>query len=116
MQIAIPKEIKNHEYRITLTPTGARELVARGHQVTIQAGADAGAGFSDADYTAADAHLQADGAKVWDGAELILKVKEPQAEDVHFAVGLNVHDGQVTYAAVAEAFGLESLATTNLLK
>lgn len=44
MQIAVPKEIKNHEYRVALTPTGARELVGRGHTVTVQAGAGEGAG------------------------------------------------------------------------
>jgi alanine dehydrogenase len=82
MQIGIPKEIKNHEYRVALTPTGARELVGRGHQVTVQAGAGEGAGFADADYAAAGAVLEADVAKVWASAELILKVKEPQAEEV----------------------------------
>ena len=82
MQIGVPKEIKNHEYRVALTPTGARELVGRGHQVTVQAGAGEGAGFADADYAAAGAVLEADVAKVWSGAELILKVKEPQAEEV----------------------------------
>ncbi|HSP57035.1 MAG TPA: alanine dehydrogenase [Halomonas sp.] len=82
MQIGVPKEIKNHEYRVALTPTGARELVGRGHQVTVQAGAGEGAGFADADYAAAGAVLEADVAKVWGGAELILKVKEPQAEEV----------------------------------
>jgi len=82
MQIAVPKEIKNHEYRVALTPTGTRELVARGHRVTVQSGAGEGAGFPDAAYEAAGAHLEADVAKVWDDAELILKVKEPQAEEV----------------------------------
>ncbi|PRY70831.1 alanine dehydrogenase [Halomonas ventosae] len=82
MQIAVPKEIKNHEYRVALTPTGARELVGRGHTVTVQAGAGEGAGFSDAAYEAAGARLEADVARVWEGAELILKVKEPQAEEV----------------------------------
>jgi alanine dehydrogenase len=65
MQIAIPKEIKNHEYRIALPPAGARELVARGHPVTVRVGADDGAGFSDAEYAAAGARLEADVAKVW---------------------------------------------------
>ncbi|APE31227.1 alanine dehydrogenase [Halomonas aestuarii] len=82
MQIAVPKEIKNHEYRVALTPSGARELVGRGHQVTVQAGAGEGAGFHDAAYEAAGASLEADVAKVWSEAELILKVKEPQAEEV----------------------------------
>ncbi len=82
MQIAIPKEIKNHEYRVALTPTGARELVARGHQVTVQAGAGEGAGFPDDAYAAVGARLEADVAAVWESGELILKVKEPQAEEV----------------------------------
>ncbi|MDL4861858.1 alanine dehydrogenase, partial [Halomonas elongata] len=82
MKIAVPKEIKNHEYRVALTPSGARELVGRGHDVIVQAAAGEGAGFSDADFEAAGARLEADVAKLWDDAELILKVKEPQAEEV----------------------------------
>ncbi|MFY0989355.1 alanine dehydrogenase [Halomonas sp. C05BenzN] len=82
MKIAVPKEIKNHEYRVALTPTGARELVGRGHAVTVQAGAGEGAGFADAAYEAAGARLEADVATVWNDAELILKVKEPQPEEV----------------------------------
>ncbi|MDI5932281.1 alanine dehydrogenase [Halomonas kalidii] len=82
MKIAVPKEIKNHEYRVALTPTGARELVARGHQVTVQSGAGEGAGFPDSDYETAGARLEADVSAVWSDAELILKVKEPQAEEV----------------------------------
>ncbi|RCV89138.1 alanine dehydrogenase [Billgrantia montanilacus] len=82
MKIAVPKEIKNHEYRVALTPSGARELVARGHSVTVQAGAGEGAGFPDASYEAAGASLEANVDAVWRDAELILKVKEPQAEEV----------------------------------
>jgi len=82
MHIAIPKEIKNHEYRVALTPSGARELIGRGHTVTIQTGAGEGAGFADATYTAAGAQIENDVAKLWSNAELILKVKEPQAEEV----------------------------------
>jgi len=82
MQIAVPKEIKNHEYRVALTPTGARELVGRGHSVTVQAGAGEGAGFADAAFEAVGAQIEADVAKLWDDAELILKVKEPQPEEV----------------------------------
>lgn len=82
MKIAVPKEIKNHEYRVALTPTGARELVSRGHSVTVQAGGGEGAGFSDADYEAAGARLEANVDTLWADAELILKVKEPQSEEV----------------------------------
>ncbi|WP_111412862.1 alanine dehydrogenase [Billgrantia lactosivorans] len=82
MKIAVPKEIKNHEYRVALTPTGARELAARGHSVTVQAGAGEGAGFTDADFEAAGARLEVSVDALWADAELILKVKEPQAEEV----------------------------------
>ena len=82
MKIAVPKEIKNHEYRVALTPTGARELAARGHSVTVQVGAGEGAGFADTDYEAAGARLEADVDTLWGEAELILKVKEPQPEEV----------------------------------
>ncbi|PRY63081.1 alanine dehydrogenase [Vreelandella songnenensis] len=82
MQIGVPKEIKNHEYRVALTPTGARELVGQGHTVTVQAGAGEGAGFSDGDFEAAGAQIEGDIDALWQGAELILKVKEPQPEEV----------------------------------
>lgn len=82
MQIAIPKEIKNHEYRVALTPAGARELSGRGHTVTVQAGAGEGAGFADDAYAAAGARTEPDAVAVWRGAELILKVKEPQPDEV----------------------------------
>lgn len=82
MKIAVPKEIKNHEYRVALTPSGVRELTGRGHQVVAQAGAGEGAGFSDADYEIAGATLEANVATLWQNAELIIKVKEPQPEEV----------------------------------
>lgn len=82
MKIAVPKEIKNHEYRVALTPSGARELVARGHAVAVQAGAGEGAGFADRDYQAAGAKLNGDIEALWRDAELIVKVKEPQPEEV----------------------------------
>ncbi|WP_301583784.1 alanine dehydrogenase [Halomonas alkaliantarctica] len=82
MKIAVPKEIKNHEYRVALTPTGARELVGRGHSVSVQAAAGEGAGFNDRDYEAAGAKVEANVDALWQSAELILKVKEPQAEEV----------------------------------
>lgn len=82
MKIAVPKEIKNHEYRIALTPTGVRELVERGHRVTVQQSAGEGSGFADAAYEAAGATLEADVEVLWQNAELIVKVKEPQPEEV----------------------------------
>ncbi|QTF92406.1 alanine dehydrogenase [Halomonas sp. BM-2019] len=82
MLIAVPREIKTHEYRVALTPAGARELVGHGHEVRVQTGAGEGAGFTDAAYAAAGARIVNEVAAVWDGAELILKVKEPQPEEI----------------------------------
>lgn len=98
MEIAVPKEIKNHEYRVALTPTGARELTARGHRVSIQAAAGEGAGFTDADYEAAGACIESDVSTLWEKASLILKVKEPQAEEV---ARLRPHHTLFTYLHLA---------------
>ncbi|WP_249976866.1 alanine dehydrogenase [Vreelandella olivaria] len=82
MKVAVPKEIKNHEYRVALTPTGARELVSRGHTVSVQADAGEGAGYSNRDYEAAGARIESDVELLWQNAELVLKVKEPQPAEV----------------------------------
>ncbi|SHM12149.1 alanine dehydrogenase [Vreelandella subglaciescola] len=82
MHVAVPKEIKNHEYRVALTPAGARELLEHDHEVSVQAGAGEGAGFDDADYRAAGARIEGDVDALWQNAGLILKVKEPQPEEV----------------------------------
>jgi alanine dehydrogenase len=81
MLIGCPREIKVREYRVGLTPAAAREAVAHGHEVLIEAGAGAGAGFPDADYQAVGATLAATAEEVFERAELIVKVKEPQAEE-----------------------------------
>jgi alanine dehydrogenase len=81
MLIGVPKEIKNHEYRVGLTPASVRELVHHGHGVQVQAGAGAGIGAADADYVAAGAAIAADAATVFAQAEMIVKVKEPQAAE-----------------------------------
>jgi len=81
MHIGIPKEIKNHEYRVALTPDGAHVLTEAGHRVSVEAGAGAAAGFSDAAYRAAGAAIVATPAEVWT-ADLVVKVKEPQAGEV----------------------------------
>src|SRR6187397_240140 len=78
MRIGVPKEIKNHEYRVGLVPAGVRELVAAGHQVLVQSSAGAGIGVDDAAYTAAGAKIVATAKEVFDGAEMVVKVKEPQ--------------------------------------
>lgn len=77
MIIGVPKEIKNNENRVALTPAGTQELVKRGHKVIIQTTAGIGSGFSDDDYAKAGATLQADPVVIFQQAEMIMKVKEP---------------------------------------
>lgn len=79
--IGVLKEIKNHEYRVGLTPAGARELKEHGHDVLVEAGAGEGSGFVDELYTRVGAQVVPDAAAVFDGAELLIKVKEPLAEE-----------------------------------
>ena len=81
MRIGVPTETKNHEYRVGLTPASARELVAAGHQVTVQSGAGAGIGIADADYTRAGADIAPGAEAVFAAADLIVKVKEPQPDE-----------------------------------
>ncbi|HBP20410.1 MAG TPA: alanine dehydrogenase [Planctomycetes bacterium] len=78
MQIGCPTEVKAQEFRVGLTPNAAREAVAQGHDVLIQSGAGLGAGFEDADYTAAGARIVPGAEEVFAEAEMIVKVKEPQ--------------------------------------
>ncbi|MBU1828975.1 MAG: alanine dehydrogenase, partial [Alphaproteobacteria bacterium] len=78
MRIGCPKEIKPQEFRVGLTPDAAAEAVAHGHTVLIETGAGAGAGFTDDDYTAAGAEIAPDAATVFERADMIVKVKEPQ--------------------------------------
>jgi alanine dehydrogenase len=79
MRIGCPKEIKNQEYRVGITPAAAREAVGHGHDVLIETGAGAGAGFPDAAYEAAGARVLGTAEDVFTEAEMIVKVKEPQA-------------------------------------
>ncbi|MFW5825066.1 MAG: alanine dehydrogenase [Marinobacter sp.] len=79
MRIGVPKEIKNHEYRVGMTPSSVRALTGSGHQVVVQTGAGQAIGFADDDYRQAGASLETDPCKVFESAELIVKVKEPQA-------------------------------------
>jgi alanine dehydrogenase len=82
MQIGVPKEIKNHEYRVGLTPASVRELTAHGHGVLVQSGAGAAIGLADEDYRAAGATLAPDAASVFARADMIVKVKEPQPSEL----------------------------------
>ncbi|HEY7803164.1 MAG TPA: alanine dehydrogenase, partial [Orrella sp.] len=78
MRIGVPKEIKNHEYRVGLTPASVRELVLSGHEVMVETNAGSAIGMLDADYQAAGAIITDTVAEVFDQADMIVKVKEPQ--------------------------------------
>ncbi|RZL98167.1 MAG: alanine dehydrogenase, partial [Sphingomonas sp.] len=82
MKIGVPKEIKNHEYRVGLTPPSVAELVAAGHEVVVETQAGAGIDFDDADYEAVGATILPDAKSVFAAAEMIVKVKEPQASEI----------------------------------
>ncbi|TXG89407.1 alanine dehydrogenase [Rhodococcus rhodnii] len=77
MRIGIPREIKNNEYRVALSPGGAHALVERGHEVVVESGAGLGSSFPDDEYEAAGAQILDSAAEVWASADLLLKVKEP---------------------------------------
>lgn len=79
MIVGVPKEIKNREYRVGLTPDSVSEFVAHGHKVVVETAAGMGVGATDAEYTAAGATILATAAEVFETAEMIVKVKEPQA-------------------------------------
>ncbi|HEX7308169.1 alanine dehydrogenase [Lentzea sp.] len=81
MRIAVPREIKNHEYRVALTPAGAHELTSRGHDVFVEQGAGLGSAITDEEYLAAGAKVLATADDVWAEGDLVLKVKEPIAEE-----------------------------------
>ena len=82
MRIGVPTEIKTDEYRVALTPAGARELVDRGHEVLVQRGAGEGSAISDGEYVEQGARVVADAVAVFGEAELVVKVKEPQPGEV----------------------------------
>ena len=83
MKVGVPKEVKNHEYRVALTPVGVHELTEHGHEVFVQKGAGLGSQIPDEEYAAAGASMLDDADDVWGSAEMVLKVKEPVAEEYH---------------------------------
>lgn len=93
MRIGVPKEIKNHECRVGLTPGSVRELVSHGHQVVVESDAGTAIGMTDEQYLAAGAHLMSDAAEVFRDSEMIIKVKEPQARECEL-----LREGQILYA------------------
>ncbi len=92
MRVGVPKEIKTHEYRVGMTPPGVRELVAHGHSVLVETGAGHTIGIDDAHYAAAGATVARDAAEVFAAADMIVKVKEPQAREIAM-----LRDGQVLF-------------------
>jgi alanine dehydrogenase len=83
MKVGIPREVKNHEYRVAITPSGVHELVRHGHEVFVEQGAGVGSSLPDEAYVAAGATILATADEVWAAGELVLKVKEPIAEEYH---------------------------------
>ncbi|MCW3156587.1 alanine dehydrogenase [Micropruina sonneratiae] len=77
MRISVPTEVKNHEYRVAITPVGVNELTRRGHQVFVQAGAGLGSSITDEEYAAQGATILPDAATTWSAGEMVMKVKEP---------------------------------------
>ncbi|HTW00786.1 MAG TPA: alanine dehydrogenase [Streptosporangiaceae bacterium] len=92
MKVGIPKELKNHEYRVAITPAGVNELARGGHEVFVQKDAGAGSLIPDDDFVAAGATILPTADEVWQAGDLILKVKEPIAEEYH-----RMRKGQVLF-------------------
>lgn len=92
MLLAVPKEIKNHEYRVGLTPSSVNELVKRGHQVLVETNAGAAIDFTDAQYIAAGADIVLSAKEIFSRAEMIVKVKEPQEQECKM-----LREGQILY-------------------
>ncbi len=92
MKVGVPKELKNHEYRVAITPAGVHELARAGHQVFIEEGAGTGSAIPDADFVAAGATILPTADDVWATSELVLKVKEPVPEEYH-----RMRKGQVLF-------------------
>lgn len=92
MLVGVPKEIKNHEYRVAITPAGVKEFINHGHQVVIESGAGVGSAITDDAYRVAGAEIVSTAAEVWSRAEMILKVKEPIAPEYPL-----MREGQVLF-------------------
>src|SRR5688500_2463716 len=92
MRVGVPKEIKNHEYRVGLTPAGVRELKAHGHEVLVEKGAGLGIGIADDQYERAGGKIVAAAKEVFARAELVVKVKEPQPRECQM-----LREGQVLF-------------------
>lgn len=127
MLVGVPKEIKNNENRVAMTPAGVHELTNRGHQVLIETVAGAGSGFEDAEYLAAGAEIVSTAKEVWERAEMIVKVKEPIAPEysmmrkgqilftyLHLAASKDCTDAIVKSGTTAIAYETVQLANRSL--
>jgi alanine dehydrogenase len=92
VKVGIPGEVKNHEYRVAITPAGVHEFARSGHEVFVESGAGLGSSITDAEFAAAGATILPTADEVWETAELVLKVKEPVAEEHH-----RMREGQVLF-------------------
>src|SRR2546430_10169939 len=92
MRVGVPREIKVHEYRVGLVPAGVRELVAAGHEVLVESGAGNGIGVDDAQFGGAGAAIAARASEVFERADLVVKVKEPQPAECEM-----LRQGQVLF-------------------
>lgn len=117
MIVGVPSEIKAHEYRVAILPVGVEELRRAGHGVLVQRGAGAGSGIPDEDYRRHGATIVHDGRQIWEEAQLVIKVKEPQPEELiliqadqlvfcyfHFAASKNLTEAVVSSGATAIAY------------
>jgi alanine dehydrogenase len=115
--VGVPKEVKEHEYRVAMLPVGVEELRRGGHRVLVERGAGLGSGLRDADYEALGAEIVEDAAAIFDRAELVVKVKEPQPEEIsllregqilftyfHFAADEELTRGVLNSGATAVAY------------
>jgi alanine dehydrogenase len=92
MKVGVPKELKNHEYRVAITPAGVHELARAGHEVLVEQASGTGSAIPDADFVAAGAVIAPTADDVWAASELVLKVKEPVPEEYH-----RMRKGQVLF-------------------
>ncbi|MFV0462029.1 MAG: alanine dehydrogenase [Nostocoides sp.] len=83
MKVGIPKEVKNNEFRVGITPVGVNELVRRGHEVLIETGAGTGSSITDEEFTSQGARILQDADDVWGDADMVMKVKEPIEQEYH---------------------------------
>ena len=92
MRVGVPREVKNHEYRVAVTPAGVNEFVRHGHEVRVERDAGAGSGIRDEEYRAAGATIQDEAEKIWADSDMVLKIKEPVPSEYHL-----LGEGQVLF-------------------